>query len=250
MRRISLGVLALALLTSGCARHLATTPVRNVRFLGVTENTNAAERVRALGDRIYPKIVELLGNRPSESPRRFDIVFTSLTSSNTAETRGATLYLNSDYFLRTPGKPVFWLARYPEYADIVFVHELVHVAQHYLKTNTVPSYWVEGLADYARYQLGYTNWAGPQCSAEYPHYKSGYWCAGAFLQYLDTTYGPKVIHNLNAALRNDRYSDALFADVTGKSLDSLWSEFQKSAAFSRTNQIVSTNRAVPFAVER
>jgi hypothetical protein len=107
---------------------------------------------------------------------------------------------------------------------------MAHVAQRYKKA---PFYWEEGIADYVRYKLGYTNgWSCPQCAAEYPHYTSGYWCAGAFLLYVDGTCGSNVVRQLNAELRHESYSDKFFAKATGRSLDELWGDFQKTPAFT------------------
>src|SRR5207244_1120657 len=106
----------------------------------------------------------------------------------------------------------------PDNLDKILIHEMVHVAQSF----KVASYWREGLADYVRYKLGYTNgWACPQCSEDYPHYTSGYWCAGAFLLWMDAIYGTKLIHELNQALRRGSYSEELFSIVTGKTLAEL-----------------------------
>jgi len=65
----------------------------------------------------------------------------------------------------------------------------------------------------------------------YPHYTSGYTCAGAFLLYVEAMCGSNITHQLNAELRSDRYSDSFFAETTGRSLVDLWTDFQKTAAF-------------------
>ena len=105
-----------------------------------------------------------------------------------------------------------------------------HVAQKY--PSKAWDYWGEGIADYVCYKLGHTNeWNWPHCSFEYPHYTSGYCCAGAFLMFVDATYGPHVVRQLNAELRRGSYSDSFFAKATGKSVDALWAEFQKTPAF-------------------
>jgi hypothetical protein len=119
--------------------------------------------------------------------------------------------------------------------ETVLVHELAHVTQAYrwLPWLRAPMYWHEGIADYVRFKLGYTNVLGcPQCSVEFPHYTSGFWCAGAFLLYLDTTYGPTVVRRLSTDLRHGRYSEKVFVETTGKTLDELLIEFQGTPAFT------------------
>ena len=92
-----------------------------------------------------------------------------------------------------------------------------------------------------RYKLGYTNgWRCPQCAVEFPHYTSGYACAGAFLLFVDATCGSNVVRRLNAELRRGSYSDKYFAEATGKSLDELWVEFQKTPAFTPVAAEVDT----------
>src|SRR3954462_7545506 len=71
-----------------------------------------------------------------------------------------------------------------------------------------------------------------KCSAVCPHYKSGYFCAAAFLLYLEKTYDPQFISRLNAALRDGSYSDKSFAQFTGRTLEQLWSEFLQSPNFT------------------
>lgn len=140
---------------------------------------------------------------------------------------GTKVHLNAD-----------WFSKNPTNLDMVLVHEMAHVAQRY--KSEAPFYWKEGIADYVRYKLDYTNgWSGPQCSAEYPHYTSGFWCTGAFLLFVDSIYGSNVIRHLNSELHQGSYSDAFFDKVVGKNLDQLWAEFQKTSAFTPTAAAVN-----------
>ncbi len=195
--------------------------VRNVDCRQASELRALAEHARQLGNEAYPKILALLVEDTLRSPQSFDIVFKRpLASGNLGEASGAAIRLNGD-----------WFARNPSQLDPVLIHELVHVAQQY--PAGAPPYWVEGMADFVRYKLGYTNgWSCPQCSEKYPHYTSGYWCAGAFLLYVDATCGSNVVRQLNTALRRGAYADTLFVKATGKTLDVLWAEFEKTPAFT------------------
>src|SRR5207249_9426325 len=49
---------------------------------------------------------------------------------------------------------------------------------------------------------------------------------------VDATSGSNVVRELNAELRRGSYSESFFAKATGKSIDELWREFQKTAAFT------------------
>jgi hypothetical protein len=52
------------------------------------------------------------------------------------------------------------------------------------------------------------------------------------LVYVEATYGSNVIRDLSSQLRSKSYSDAFFATATGRSLDELWVDFQKTPAFT------------------
>lgn len=202
-----------------------TAHVRNVDFNQASEMKELAEKARQIGNEVYPKILTLLAGDTSKAPRRLDIVFKKHTSGGApGVTNGRRIRLNAG-----------WLANYPVYLDVVLSHEMAHVAQHYkwYRTSKIPFYWREGIADYVRYKLGYTKgWGCPECSAEFPHYTSGWSCAGSFLLYVDKIYGSNVVRQLNAELRRGAYSDKFFNRATGKSLDDLWAEFQKTPAFT------------------
>jgi hypothetical protein len=46
-----------------------------------------------------------------------------------------------------------------------------------------------------------------------------------FLVYVSETYEPTLVARLNTALRRDEYRDALFSEITGRTLQELWSEY-------------------------
>jgi hypothetical protein len=241
IRTLEISLVAFALY--GCMRkpsHVAaksivpTPAVRRVVCDGAPQLQGYANRARSLGNELYPKILALLGAEAgANAPLQFDVVVGPLKSRNIGEaripkTRGdSILYLNSHYFDNSVN--AHWMAADPAHFDMALAHEIAHIAQQSPKA---PSYWVEGLCDYARYKLGYTNgWSAPQCSAAYPHYTSGYWCTGAFLLFLDSRYGSNTVRTLSRALRSDSYSDSLFLTGTGHTLEDLWSQFQKTSAY-------------------
>jgi len=193
--------------------------VHKVDYTGTPEMKELAERARQVGDLMYPKILALLSDETSKLPRKFDVIFEK-ELKYVGQTLGTKIHLDAN-----------WFSKNPTNLDMVLVHEMAHVAQQY--KSKVPFYWREGIADYVRYKLDYTNgWSEPQCSAEYPHYSSGFWCTGAFLLYVDSVYGSNVIHQLNIELRRGSFSDKFFDKVVGKSLDELWVEFQKTPYFT------------------
>jgi hypothetical protein len=236
--------IVVCLLLLGVGRATGAESVRKVDFREVPEQKELAEHARQVGNEMYPKILALLVEDGPKVPQQFDIVFKKkLWLRSMGEPSGyakrSTVYLNANFFTKDPVS-FDWTAerKNPTNLDIVLIHEMAHVVQHY--RGWAPFYWTdaptwceEGIADYVRYKLGYTNgWSCPQCSTEYPHYTSGYWCAGAFLLYMDAKYGSNVVRQLNTELRRGSYSERFFVKATGRSLDGLWAEFQKTAAFT------------------
>jgi hypothetical protein len=232
-REVFLLFAGVTLLLSGCASFdprdtPPKQPVRAVEFRGVPEIKDLAKRARQVGNESYPKILSLLSENPSEAPQQFSIIFRThasvknlMNDDSGGFTWGRKIYLGLDWLTNTPGE-----------LDSYLVHEMTHVAQDYSWHRTEPC-WTEGIADYVRFKLGYTNgWMCPQCSALYPHYTSGYTCAGAFLLFLDAQYGGGVVGKLNHELRHHSYSDAFFKNTTGKDLKELWSAFQQTPAYT------------------
>ena len=203
----------------------ATGFVRKVDIHQASEVKELAEHARQFGNEMYPKVLALLVDDHSTLPHQFDILFKKHTwRGMPGVTLGTRIRLNAG-----------WSAKNAVGLDAVLVHEMTHVAQGYRWYNwfKTPSCWTEGIADYVRYKLGYTNgWRCPQCGVEFPHYTYGYACAGAFLLFVDATYGSNVVRQLNAELRRGSYSEKFFARATGKTLDELWAGFQKTTAFT------------------
>jgi hypothetical protein len=245
---ILLGVLTASRLLAG---GLAVESVRNVEVRDAPEAQALAERARRIGNAVYPQILELLGDGKLDMPRQLDIVFREhLPRGPAGEWSGlayrGTVFLNAA-----------WLCDHPEDLDPLLVHEMAHVAQnypnlpywhvwqqyHYLGFIAAqlfrafpldtPPCWEEGIADYVCAKLGHTNlWKCPQCNESYPHYTTGYSCTAAFLLYLDAACASNITCQLNAALRRGTYSDQFFVQATGKTLDALWEDFQKTPAYT------------------
>jgi len=234
------GALGLWVIATGCGTTHSikspktNAPVRKVDFSGSPELNEFAERARLFGNEMYPKVCALLLDETAKPPRQFDVFLVPLKSRNTGEAHleARRIYINSDYLTNSPDLN--------ERFEKVFVHEMSHLATQYRPWSLAfwksdppaNSYWGESIADYAFYKLIGTNgWGCPECNQRYPHYTSGYTCGGAFLLYLEAQHGTNLVRELTTTLRKHRYSEAFFADSTGKSLAASWADFQKTAAF-------------------
>jgi Peptidase of plants and bacteria len=200
--------------------------VRNVDFSEAPEARALAERARQIGNEMYPRVVALLADDSSKIPRQFDIIFKEHLKTNEAgRAIGKKIRLDASLLEKNPKK-----------LEAILIHEMAHLTQalHWYKPfPTAWKCWMEGIPEYARFKLGDTNgWRCPQCSFENPHYTYGYACAGAFLLFVDATCGSNVVRQLNGELRRRAYSDSFFARATGKNLDELWGQFQKTPAFT------------------
>ncbi|MFN0205180.1 MAG: basic secretory protein-like protein [Planctomycetota bacterium] len=104
------------------------------------------------------------------------------------------------------------------------VHELAHVVQAYPVYE--PGWLTEGIADVARAQ--YTPhsdpfWSMPQKMQPDWSYQSGYGIAASFLTWLETRH-TGIVDVLHRKMQNGHFKIELFAELTGKDADALWSE--------------------------
>lgn len=122
-----------------------------------------------------------------------------------------------------------WLRKHPHDTDLV-THEAMHIVQGYpgYASEQAPSWLVEGIADYARDQYGVDNasggWALP--TQVKPEHKAdtGYRVTGAFLKWSEARY-PGLVKALDAALRDGRYTPAVWKERTGEDLPELWAAY-------------------------
>jgi hypothetical protein len=246
-------------LSSGLAE-TAQGSVRTVDFQEAPELAPLAEQARRLADEAYPRVLALLWDTKARPPRQVRIVFKRHLTQETARAaerfqhdtmqgltvagaayrysclvKGSTIYMDAEALAKNPGALTGNL-----------VHELTHVAQQYAGRKR-PFYWIEGIADYVPWKLGYTNNAGcPQCSAYFPHYTNGYACAAAFLLYLDANWGTHVIRQLNSELRRGSYSEEFFWNATGLELAQLWHQFQQTPGYTAEAEEMLKLRASLF----
>jgi len=207
------------------------TPVRKVNVSQAPDLKPLAAPARQIGNEFYPKVCVLLAEDNFRPPEQFDIIFQTLKRADVAVTAGTRIFVNAEWIRQQSTQPDWTIGASGDLAKVL-VHEMAHVAQQH-KRHKNPSWcWTEGMADYVRYQLGLTNgWNCPECSSEYPHYSSGYCCAGAFLLQLDALYGTDLVRRLNTELRRGSYSEEFFSRNTGTNLETLWADFQKTSAF-------------------
>lgn len=118
---------------------------------------------------------------------------------------------------------------FSEHKDDVgaFVHETVHTVQMY--KGKYPGWLVEGIADYVRFFKYEPNKPKP-LAPEKAKYDGSYRTTAAFLEYVVTTHDKEAVKKLNDIMKKGKYTPDVWKDITGKSLEDLGRDWQKSLA--------------------
>src|SRR4030095_8534548 len=117
------------------------------------------------------------------------------------------------------------------------VHELVHVVQNRgraRRTNPdatrTPGWLVEGIPDYIRWFLYEPETKGAEITEKNlsrAKYDASYRITGNFLNWVTERYDREIVRKLNVAARQGKYSEQLWKDWTGKTLQELGDEWRK-----------------------
>ena len=105
----------------------------------------------------------------------------------------------------------------------VVAHEFTHIYQY----NDGPGWLIEGMADYVRYKAGYIPLSSRHKGG---NYDGAYQTTGFFVAWLEQRYAG-FGYALNQSLRsgdNQGWNKSVVQSLTGKSIESLWAEYQSS----------------------
>lgn len=178
------------------------------------EFADYAKQVQAVSDAWYPKIVAMLPSDGFVASRNIVIVFDP-EYDGVAACAGDRIVASTKWFKDRP-------------EDLgAFVHELVHVVQRYQQGDR-PGWLTEGIADYIRWFVYEPESARPKPDASKAKHTDSYRTSAHFLNYVQNTYDKDLVVKLNAACREARYSDQLWIDYTGKSVETLGAEWKAS----------------------
>jgi hypothetical protein len=84
---------------------------------------------------------------------------------------------------------------------------------------------VEGLADYIRWFLYEPEDKRPRPNPARAKYTDSYRTTAAFLAYVTQTHDKEIIKKFNTAMREGKYSEDLWKQYTGKTVDELWADY-------------------------
>ena len=161
----------------------------------------------------------------------FKVYLKLVKQFNKNSAKNITFIIDPDYdgvAATSNGKVVYstqWFRKNPKDIDVV-THEVMHIVQNY--GNTKGPLWVtEGIADYARYKFGVANeeanWTLPDVKPEH-NYKNAYRITARFFVWLEKRKDKKIIHKLDKVMRDNTYTDNIWLELTGQTVDELWAE--------------------------
>jgi hypothetical protein len=159
----------------------------------------------------YPIINEELKSDGFTPPRLLRMVITP-EYKGVAATSGTRIMGSAKYFKDHPD-------------DVgAMIHETVHVVQHYQGRNN-PGWLVEGVADYVRFFKFERGKIG-RIDPERARYNRSYRVSAAFLAYLAEAYDTAIVAKLNAIIREGKYKEEVFEELTGKPIQELDDEWR------------------------
>ena len=176
----------------------------------------------------YPKISAMLASDGFTAPSSFSVTISP--GRGVAATGGTHITANATWLKGEIGRQ----------AVGSIVHEAVHVVQQYgegRRTNPnatpTPGWLTEGIADYLRWFLYEPQSHGAddayvQRQRNFPNvrYDASYRVTANFLNYVVGKYDKNLVTQLNATIRQAKYTDDLWKQLTGKTVQELGAEWK------------------------
>jgi hypothetical protein len=190
------------------------------RGLEVSVDTSEAPELAKWGqlakvaiEKAHPIIALQLRSDGYTPPREIRLVFKK-RQKRPGFTRGNQISLSAD-----------WVKANPNGGGLV-IHHLVRVIQAYPSVSDANRWLAAGIADYFRYSI-FEAMPPLKLKPGPARYRQGSRLAALFLAWVVRVHDRDLIRKVNAALRQDRYTDDLFRVCTKRTLDQLWDQFAK-----------------------
>jgi len=119
-----------------------------------------------------------------------------------------------------------WMHKHPEDIDVI-THEVMHIVQDY-GDSVGPGWLTEGIADYARNKFGVNNAAANWSLPAYKptqNYDNAYRITARFLLWIEEKVKPGMVRTLDFQLRTHSFTNNSWKQLTGKTVDELWSRY-------------------------
>ena len=178
-----------------------------------------------------PEMKDWADNVARICERAYPLINDELKSDGFTPQQVITMTLKKDYngVAATSGSHIVGSVKFfQDHPDDVgaMVHETAHVVQQY-RSRDNPGWLVEGVADYVRFfkfEPGKLGRIDPDRS----HYNGSYRVTAAFLAYLVEKHDPQIVLKLNKVMRDGKYTEAIFEQLTGKTLRELDDDWRKT----------------------
>jgi hypothetical protein len=168
-----------------------------------------AAKSKTLVEEWYPKINDILFGKghPLPSP---DVSLIFEPMNGVASTSNNVIRISAE-----------WVTKKAPNDYGMVIHELTHIVQDYRGKGE--GWLTEGIADYIRDHHFETR--QHRIDPEKSSYRQGYGIAAAFLIWLEREKHPGLVRALNIASHDGAYRPALFTELCGADVDTLWKEF-------------------------
>jgi hypothetical protein len=174
----------------------------------------------------YPKLVEMLPSEEYEAPTEVTIAVKK-DANGVAFASGNKITCAAEWFRKNlEGEAVG-----------AVVHEMAHVVQNYgwgrrrnPDARRTPGWIVEGIPDYIRWFLYEPQTKGAEITERNlsrAKYDANYRITGNFIDWVVRTYDKDIVRKINAAARAGKYSDDLWKEYTGKTVQELSAEWKE-----------------------
>jgi hypothetical protein len=170
----------------------------------------AEEAVRLMTE-WYPMICEMLDTSHYQSPKELKVVVKKGISAP-AYTGGGVMTINAD-----------WISQHPDDFGMV-IHELTHVVQAYHFRHT-PGWLTEGIADYIRWWRYEPESPRTPVNPDKATYHDSYRTTANFLAWVVGRNHRTLVPRLDGALKAGTYSDDLWKEITGETVEELWADY-------------------------
>lgn len=170
------------------------------------------EAARDLATAWYPRLCELLSTSTFKSPKKLTFVFRNKQDAPAYAT-GREISFNAT-----------WIRAHPDDLGMV-IHELTHIVQQYPDNKVDTGWLVEGIADYTRWWRYEPEAPRTKINFAKATYRDAYRTTAWFLAWSGQKYNLGLVPALDAKLRAAEDPMPVFAQLTGKTADELWTEF-------------------------
>ncbi|KAI3660032.1 hypothetical protein MP638_000080 [Amoeboaphelidium occidentale] len=189
----------------------------------------------------YQMVIRCLYQFPSEVPKLKVLHVTCRTGIDPPafaqffrQEEKANLVLNIRYFKRCKSEDIMY-----ELSGVL-IHELVHVAQ-YDGDGTAGHAFIEGIADYVRFQVGFParHWPlfGYRPKMSKRKWNDGYETSAYFFAWIEEQYLFGFVYHVNLRLKQKHEDSSLIIEeLTGKSVHELWAEYAENDTLNEPSQ--------------